>query len=356
MFISVIEVLPVNMVQLLLANIMIFTVLCIFHLPSNRQLAPLFVFQAMVCIVNVLEGGHITARYYLVSPIFILAFGPILYLFVRNLVNAQKLAIKQIIPHFILAGIALPFTVYTQTIIALGSLSQIIYLILCFKLLTRYQISSHGARSDASSLQLSWMFSALIIFTILMGTDLIRMNVQTLVFDDRKKVWYFVNESLVFLIFSFLAFKVITKPAFFEGMTEYEQLIEQTDSPHEDNDQAFAEQLFAAIDREIIKHKLFTKPRLSISDLSAITGLKLKDISWAINKVAKRNFNDYINYLRVLEVKKNLKDDMSSSNILDIALLCGFNSKSSFNAVFKREVGMTPSQYLKKLHTNKVQS
>jgi AraC-like DNA-binding protein len=80
----------------------------------------------------------------------------------------------------------------------------------------------------------------------------------------------------------------------------------------------------------------------------------LKDISWAINKVAKRNFNDYINYLRVLEVKKSLNGDMSSSNILEIAILCGFNSKSAFNAVFKREVGMTPSQYLKSLQKYKV--
>ncbi|MBT8190072.1 MAG: helix-turn-helix domain-containing protein [Bacteroidia bacterium] len=36
-------------------------------------------------------------------------------------------------------------------------------------------------------------------------------------------------------------------------------------------------------------------------------------------------------------------------SILGIALDSGFNSKASFNRVFKKKAGMTPSQYLKSL-------
>jgi hypothetical protein len=126
MFTSVIEILPVNLVQLLLASVMLFTVFCIFYLTKNRKLAPFFVFQTVVCLINILEGSYVTAEYHLISPIFTLAFGPILYLFVRDLVNAEKLSFNKISCHFLLATIALPFTQYTQVIIALGSLSQII--------------------------------------------------------------------------------------------------------------------------------------------------------------------------------------------------------------------------------------
>jgi hypothetical protein len=70
------------------------------------------------------------------------------------------------------------------------------------------------------------MFGALIVFTFLISADLIRMNMQTLVFDGLKNNWYLINEVLIFFTFSFLAFKVLTKPTLFEGMIVYEQQTE----------------------------------------------------------------------------------------------------------------------------------
>jgi hypothetical protein len=49
---------------------------------------------------------------------------------------------------------------------------------------------------------------------------------QTLVFDGLKNNWYLINEVLIFFTFSFLAFKVLTKPTLFEGMIVYEQQTE----------------------------------------------------------------------------------------------------------------------------------
>ena len=38
---------------------------------------------------------------------------------------------------------------------------------------------------------------------------------------------------------------------------------------------------------------------------------------------------------------------MDHFTVLAIGMDAGFNSKSSFNAVFKKQVGMTPSQFRK---------
>jgi AraC-like DNA-binding protein len=52
----------------------------------------------------------------------------------------------------------------------------------------------------------------------------------------------------------------------------------------------------------------------------------------------------------VEEVKRDLADgEKQHLKILSLALDAGFNSKSSFNAIFKKHTGLTPSEYRKKL-------
>jgi len=63
----------------------------------------------------------------------------------------------------------------------------------------------------------------------------------------------------------------------------------------------------------------------------------------------KKNFYTFINEYRVEEVKKRLVDHQYDHlTFLAIAYECGFNSKSSFNFIFKKSTGMTPSEFKKK--------
>ena len=53
-----------------------------------------------------------------------------------------------------------------------------------------------------------------------------------------------------------------------------------------------------------------------------------------------------MNEQRVNHVRQMLIDpDFDKYSLLGIAIEAGFNSKSSFNRIFKKETGMTPSQY-----------
>jgi len=45
---------------------------------------------------------------------------------------------------------------------------------------------------------------------------------------------------------------------------------------------------------------------------------------------------------------KKISSDRSRRTFLELALSAGFNSKSSFNRVFREMTGMTPSQYRRK--------
>ena len=61
-----------------------------------------------------------------------------------------------------------------------------------------------------------------------------------------------------------------------------------------------------------------------------------------INENLYKNFFDFINTYRIEEMKKQLQGE-SKYTILGIAYESGFNSKSSFNRIFKKYTGQTPS-------------
>jgi AraC-like DNA-binding protein len=60
------------------------------------------------------------------------------------------------------------------------------------------------------------------------------------------------------------------------------------------------------------------------------------------------NFNDYVNQFRVGEVKKKLlQAEWAHLTITGIAFESGFNSKASFQRIFKEQTGMSPSEFRK---------
>ena len=62
------------------------------------------------------------------------------------------------------------------------------------------------------------------------------------------------------------------------------------------------------------------------------------------------NFNDFINNYRVEDVKKAFdKGEHKKTTLLGIAFDCGFNSKATFNRAFKKNTGISPKEYLKKV-------
>jgi AraC-like DNA-binding protein len=73
-------------------------------------------------------------------------------------------------------------------------------------------------------------------------------------------------------------------------------------------------------------------------------------LSQLINDGLGDNFYDFVNKYRVDEVKRLMTDPKAKNfNLLGIALEAGFKSKSTFNLIFKRFTGLTPSEYRKNL-------
>lgn len=98
------------------------------------------------------------------------------------------------------------------------------------------------------------------------------------------------------------------------------------------------------------KDKLYLNGKLSIQDVSEKLNIPRQYISEVLNEHMNTNFQDFINEYRVEEFIKRLKNDQNNQfTLLGIATDVGFNSKSSFNAIFKKFKGLTPTQFKKNL-------
>lgn len=93
--------------------------------------------------------------------------------------------------------------------------------------------------------------------------------------------------------------------------------------------------------------KLFLDSRLSIKTVADKLGMSVNYLSQVINQQSGKNFFKFINEYRVEEAKKLLLEESNQKyTILAIAYDCGFNSKSSFNTIFKQYTGKTPSDFI----------
>ena len=85
--------------------------------------------------------------------------------------------------------------------------------------------------------------------------------------------------------------------------------------------------------------------RFSPQMAQAVPAARLAQLWQALNQQLGQNFFEFVNGFRIAAAERCLADPGDQRSILDIALACGFGSKSTFNAVFKRMTGLTPTAF-----------
>jgi len=105
----------------------------------------------------------------------------------------------------------------------------------------------------------------------------------------------------------------------------------------------------------VMNHEMvYLNPSLTIDSLSLKLSTTRHNLSQVLNERLQKTYTDYINEFRLEESRKRLGDPANFRfTIAAIALDSGFNSVSSFNDVFKKKYGTTPSKF-RDLHLNKM--
>lgn len=98
------------------------------------------------------------------------------------------------------------------------------------------------------------------------------------------------------------------------------------------------------------KH-LFLDKDLSLSSLAALLKTNTKYLSHTINSKKGKDFNRYVNELRIDYIIDKLihQPEYRTYKIVYLAELCGISSHSKFSHLFKEIKGIIPSDFIKKL-------
>ena len=96
----------------------------------------------------------------------------------------------------------------------------------------------------------------------------------------------------------------------------------------------------------VTRERPYLDPDLTLPALARKLGLGDKELSYVLNAGLGVGYTDYVNGLRVEEAKRRLRDPAhAEAAVLEVALGAGFASKATFNRVFKRATGQTPTAF-----------
>jgi AraC-like DNA-binding protein len=164
----------------------------------------------------------------------------------------------------------------------------------------------------------------------------------------------FPDVRLLFLVLTFLiywiSYKAVAQPNLFLVRQETTlvalEIRKQTKYAHSSLKSDEANRLEHDLKRIMEIDRVYLDSNLTIEILSEKLKTSRHHVSQVVNERLGKTYIEYISELRLEEAKRRLSNPNNFRfTIAAIALDSGFNSVSSFNDVFKRRFGITPSKF-----------
>lgn len=242
--------------------------------------------------------------------------------------NIYHLIFGRSIEHEMLHEVLDKFGVLSVLIIGL-------YLWKSWRVIQVYQAQLRDRLSNLEKQTLNWLKQLVILFliSILLGIVLYFLSISVgLDFNDRLTGHIYFVSSIYWLGIGGVRQPQISYPKTYET---------QNTKNRRDIPVAHLQLLREAMEKD----KLYLLPDLNVRFLEDRLNLSAKQISEALNQGLNKNFYYFINEYRVEEFKIRAKQNPHLT-LAGIAMECGFNSKTTFQRVFKEITGLKPSEYL----------
>lgn len=287
---------------------------------------------------------------------------PALYLVWCAVVFATDLSLGR---YYLMDGVSDPD--FDTWYVFAGLLSLLVYLLLCFRYYKRYKAFILQHFSFADSVTFRWVKNFLVAFFIYFLSNLVfhLIPLAGVDVDYIGSWWYYLLFALLFYYiaingysnsietrmqlsldrFSYKAQPLLAAPlANDEAVTEEAAYEEVTAVKDEPGLGPWKRKVLEAV----VDEKLYANPELTLGTLAAHLQTNTTLLSKVINAGFGQNFNDFVNYYRVEDVKGKLQSGAAGEvTIMSLAYDAGFNSKATFNRAFKKVTGKIPKDFLR---------
>jgi AraC-like DNA-binding protein len=295
---------------------------------------------------------------------YTLALGPCFYFYIRYVTNFELNKKLKIWPHFIplILQIALflievfqaipqriiyfdtkTYMIFDPIISFLAIISLMVYGYLARKRIQKYHEWVKNNYSHYHRYNLNWLLRLSTVFLIVFTLWLGYFVIDYFLYNYRMNIFEFYPFHLILAIISiWLSVEAFLKP----DIIYTDKKIKLKNDALLDLPDEELQKKAAWLNEQIEKNLLYLDPELSLKSLSKTLEIHPNLVSRIINEGLKKTFSDCINSYRVKAVIKKLEENYNKkTTFLAIAFDCGFNSKTTFNRVFKKQVGLTPLQY-----------
>jgi AraC-like DNA-binding protein len=315
------------------------------------------------------------------GKLFLLGFGytlplliaPLLYLYVVLIIDNKKRFELRFLWHmipFVLVNIYMFFYIYSKPpawrieffeetsfvtrpilfnfILFIVVIVYPVYILWIYKLLKKHVKKIDRIYSCHDQIDLYWvnylLVSAIVIWALSLYSKFVSGYFNSLHYSNTTMMIYFF-ELIIIMIVGYFGFK---QGIIFIGgndliNTSEEKVKYKTSGFSSDAAKDFLPVLLNFMETK----KPYLDSRLSISDLADQIEIPSYQLSQIINGQLGKNFFEFVNSYRVEEVKRRILDNQDKKfTLLALAFDSGFNSKSSFNSIFKKHTGLTPKEYM----------
>jgi AraC-like DNA-binding protein len=223
--------------------------------------------------------------------------------------------------------------------------SRFVYLILSVYLINKYREQLKDSRSNIENIDLTWLKILVLGFAgvTLVGVVLSLSKVVNLFYPVDISLQIFLGLTTYYADLVLVCFLLFFSAV---NISSVAKVKDQSKSSYEDYeaDEEYVGRIIKFMDNE----KPYLKSNITLDALSESIDIPARELTAIFNGHFKMNFYEFINNYRIKEAKEILKTDKEQT-ISDVFLAVGFNSKSVFNTFFKKNTGMTPSEFRKQI-------
>ncbi|WP_299241995.1 helix-turn-helix domain-containing protein [uncultured Aquimarina sp.] len=303
-----------------------------------------------------------------------LAIGPLLYFYVKSITTSNFKFRKKDIIHFIPVSLYIVYKIciliydasqpgfdetqngylkvfldekYVSPLIGIiENLQMLLYLAFTIQLYYIYRKKIQQFFSNTYSLELNWIRNFLFIYSFLFLYSIFQGVIGSVITDLHwtQKWWYHFFTAVAIIYIGIKGYFTDTNKL--NNLNFSVTIKENTDTPQIEISEDII-RVKEKIEVFMEKEKPFLNPDLNLTELSKMLNIPASTLSDTINSGFEKNFNDFINSYRVKAVQVMLQEGKQQQlSLLGIAYECGFNSKATFNRVFKKLTNTSPSQFV----------